>query len=376
MKVAMLGLRGTPGTSGGAEVVAEEISTRLVQLGDEVTVYCRPHYTQGEPAEYKGVRLLYQKSINTKHFEAISHTAVCALNASFSDCDVVHFHSIGPSLMSWLPRLFGKRVVCTSHGIDWQRDKWGRAAKIMLQLGEWASARFPHMTTGVSLMIKEHYNERYNKDIVYIPNGVTLPPLVADTAMLERFGLQKDKYILFLSRIVPEKGLHYLIKAYKELHAAFDEYKLVIAGEPTHTEGYYELIRDLAKGNENIVFTGAVYGIEKLQLFQNAFCFVLPSDIEGMPIVLLESLANGCVPLVSDIAVNKSIVFNEHGRFGYSFKQGDVGALREVFADLLSINTNDLNALRSILRPYVNKHYDWQAIAWKYHESYLLNCPE
>lgn len=298
--------------------------------------------------------------------ETITHTAVCAIKASLSDFDVIHFHSIGPAIMSWLPKLFGKKVVATSHGIDWQRAKWGKAAKAILKLGEWASSVFPDATTGVSLMIKDHYKSRYDKTIEYVPNGVTIPEKSGKTHFLAHNNIKPGQFFLFLSRIVPEKGLHYLIKAYNQLDT---DYQLVIAGEPTHAEGYYEEILELANNKPDIIFVGAAYAEDKAQLFENAFCFILPSDIEGMPIVLLESLAHECFPIVSDIAVNKSIIVTPDGQFGRHFKHSDPNSLRNVMQGTLD-NKQFVADTRKKLLQHTKDNYDWDSIATRYKELY------
>lgn len=367
LKIAMIGSRGLPSTSGGVEVVVEEISTRLICLGMDVTVFCRPHYTRKRPLTYKCIKLKYIPCINTKHFEAISHAFFCSIVAAFSSYDIVHYHSLGPSLMSWIPRIFGKKVVSTCHGLDWKRNKWGKIAKIMLILGEKFSSIFPHRTTVVSKVLQEYFKNNYYGNYKYIPNGVSLPDKIEDTSFLTKYGLEKNGYILFLSRIVPEKGLQYLIRAYKKIYTGK---KLVIAGEHSHTESYFDEINILAKNDDRIIFTGNVFGKEKDQLFFNAFCFVLPSDIEGMPIVLLEALAYGCVVLVSDIPVNKSIVEPVNGeRYGYSFAAGNVNDLQEKLEYILD-NSRKLYKTKTRLKYYVLKNFDWLVISKQYYNFY------
>lgn len=366
LKIVMLGVRGIPASSGGTEWVVEELARRMAAAGHDVTVYCRAHYVPRTLTRCHGVRLRFAPCINTKHLEAISHTFFSTLLIVFSQYDIVHFHSIGPSIMSWLPRFRGMGVVSTSHGLDWQRKKWGPVGRFFLRLGERASAFFPHRTTVVSTFLQTYYKSKYTGDFSYIPNGITLPALTDDQSELQKFNLSKDGYILFLSRIVPEKGLDYLISAYQRLET---DMPLVIAGEPTHTEPYCESLKAACQADSRIRFIGAVYGESKNQLFQHAFCFVLPSELEGMPIVLLEALANQCVPIVSDVPVNQSIVQPGNAVYGYVFKSGDVDSLCTALSEVLE-NPSLITALRPKLRAYAQTQFNWEEIVARYLQLY------
>ncbi|MEM2138619.1 MAG: glycosyltransferase family 4 protein, partial [Candidatus Woesearchaeota archaeon] len=320
MKIAMIGLRGIPAYYGGVENVVENLSIELVNLGNEVTVYCRTQYCPNKIKEFKGVKLKYFSTINTKHTETIYHTFISSLNALFSNYDIVHYHAMGNAIFSFMPRLTRKKTILTLHGLDYEREKWGSLAKKFLKLNEKLSLKFPNAIVSVSENIKEHYWDRYKKDIYYIPNGVNFYKKL-ELNKLKKFGLKKG-YILFLSRIVPEKGLHYLIEAFKKIKT---DKQLVIVGEAIHTEDYFKKIKNMAENDSRIIFTGSLFNDEKQEAFSNASIFVLPSTMEGMPIVLLEAMSYGLPVLASNIKANQ-----ETGKdYIYYFKYMNSDSLKE-----------------------------------------------
>jgi len=361
MKLAMIGLRGIPAKSGGVENVIEALAPRLVKLGMEVTVYCRNPYCKEKPKEYKGVKLKYLPTLNTKHTEAIIHTKLSSLNAMFSNYDIVHYHAMGNGLLSFMPRITGKKTIVTLHGLDYEREKWGFMAKTYLKICEKAISIFPNKVTAVSEKIKEHYQKKYKKQIEFIPNGVEIVnPRPINS--LKKFHLKKGTYILFLSRIVPEKGLHFLIEAFKDIKT---DLKLVIAGDATHTDKYADEVKSLAKDDKRIIFTGALYGNDKTEAYSNALFFVLPSTIEGMPIVLLEAMSFGLCPLVSDIKENTDVIKDN----GYSFKSKDVNDLREKLIFMIK-NPKEIAKKAISSKKLVEAEYNWDEIAKRYYKMY------
>ncbi len=361
MKIAMIGLRGIPAKSGGVEVVVENLAPLLVRSGAEVTVYCRTPYCKERPKEYKGVKLRYLPTINTKHTEAIVHTFLSTMDVMFRRYDIVHYHAMGNGLFSLLPRITGKKTVVTLHGLDWEREKWGSAAKLYLKLCERLISVFPNRVISVSKKIKHHYKKKYGKDIEFIPNGVDIIP-GRKIYLLRKYGLKKDNFILFISRIVPEKGLHTLIDAFKKTKT---DLKLVIAGDPTHTEEYFDELKKLAKRDRRIIFTGPLYGEWKYEAFSNARFFVLPSTIEGMPIVLLEAMSFGLCPLVSDIRENTDVI----GNMGFSFRCKDTEDLRKKLEYMLA-NPELIRKKGKECKAMVEKNYRWDAVAKRTMEVY------
>ncbi|PYG89487.1 glycosyltransferase involved in cell wall biosynthesis [Ruminiclostridium sufflavum DSM 19573] len=357
MKIAMIGQKGIPSRAGGIEIHVGEISERLAFLGCDVEVYCRRDYCDRrfDGESYKGIIIKYTPYIRSKHLDTITHTFTSTISALLSHCDIFHYHALGPSTLAFIPRLFGKRVVCTVHGLDWQRGKWGKLASLYLKLGEYATARFSHKTINVSKNLVNYYREKYGLETGYIPNGVERPDLMKPMLIKEKYGLDKDDYILFLARLVPEKGVHYLIDAFGRIRT---DKKLIIAGGASHSEKYENELRLLAGSNENIIFTGFVRDLELAELYSNAYFYVLPSDVEGLPISLLEAMSYGNCCLVSDITENTDVI----GSIGYSFKKSNVRDLEQKLGMLLE-NKSRVLKVKGLAGQYILNKYNWDQIA-------------
>ncbi len=380
MRIGVVGLitigGASSGTAGGVEKLIEEVTVRQAAHGHRVTVYCRGRYNRDGLTEYQGVRLVNLPAIYTKHLEAITHSFLSMLWA-IAQNDVIQFHSMGPALLSFFPRLFGRKTVCTLHGLDYRRDKWGALAKFVLRVGEHCALRFPNATTVVSRFMEKHYREEAGRKVTYIPNGV---PIVAERSLdkLKRFGLEPNKYILYLSRIVPEKGCHYLVEAFRKVDT---DMKLAIVGDSRHAAEYLDRVKKIAGDDPRIVFTGALYGEEKEEAYSNAYVFCLPSDLEGLPIVLLEAMGNGRCCLVSDIPEMVEVVDPRRlgyapssadapeGPYGYTFKQGNVDDLAAQLQITIA-SPRDVEAMRSTARAYVQVEYSWDHIAAAYENVY------
>lgn len=352
MKIAMIGSRGIPFTYSGIETHLEQLCPRLVKKGLGITVYGKIN-ERFPYRKFKGVRIQQLPAVPTKHLETISRSALSVYNELFSENDIVHFHALGPSILAFLPRAFRKRTVVTVHGLDWQRAKWGRFATACLKAGEWASVNFCDATICVSRQLKQYYIDKYGADAKYVPNGVEVPKRKSPHK-IQAMGLRKENYILFLSRLVPEKGAHYLINAFKRIKT---EMKLVIAGGPGHTQAYVEEIKAMAAGDHRIIFTGFVSGNTLVELFSNAYLFVLPSEMEGLPIALLEALSYGRCVVTSDIPENLEVSADH----GFAFKNRDASSLKSVLVSLLKDpvlvkQTGDMG------RAMVQKAYNWDLI--------------
>lgn len=328
----MVGQRGVPATFGGIEHHVENLGARLAARGHHVTVYCRTNYGLERPATYRGMSLRHLPTAGTKHLDAISHSAISTAAAMARPHDVVHYHAIGPGLLSPLPRfLSGARVVQTIHGLDDERAKWGRAAKAVLSTAGWLSARVPHATIAVSRALADHYASR-GRDAVYIPNGVDRRTRRTADEITRRFGLTAGSYILFLGRLVPEKAPDLLIRAFGSLPG---DCRLVIAGGSSFTDDYVQSLHDLAAADPRVLLTGYVYGEVLDELYSNAAAFVLPSALEGLPLTLLEAAAYGTPVVVSDIAPHLEVVGTEgpgHRVFPSGSAEGLADALRRSLA--------------------------------------------
>ncbi|MFA5802824.1 MAG: glycosyltransferase family 4 protein [Thermoleophilia bacterium] len=366
MKIAVLGTKGIPARFGGIERHCEELYPRIAARGHEVTVFVRRWYTP-VTGPYRGVTLKAAPTANFKGLDAFAHTAAGSFEAMFQGFDIVHFHAIGPSLFSFMPRLSRSGTVATVHALDWQRAKWGRGARAVLKAGEWASAHFPQRTIVVSQELKKYFMEKYGRETVYIPNGVVPVEKPRARDLIGKLGLEPGKYLLFLGRLVPEKGCHDLIQAYL---GSGIQMPLVIAGGTSHSDDYVQRLKSMAAdisgadqqgdGKGRVIFTGNVEGELHHQLSGHAALFILPSMLEGLPIVLLEMLSLGIPVLASDIGPNREALLD--GEFGAIFKAGDVADLRSKLVQSLK-RLEELGKKADAGRRHVRKANDWDKIA-------------
>ena len=356
LRVAMIGLRGIPATYGGVERAVEELAAHLAERGHEVTVYARTAYSERDVTEFRDVSITRLPQINTKHLEAASHTFLALLHAlALGRFDVIHLHATGPGAMAPVARLAGIPVVVTIQGLDWRREKWGRAARFVLQMASRLAAKSPNRAIVVSRELQRYYREELGASTSYIPNGVKPEEPPVARAMLD---LEPDSYVLFLGRLVPEKHVDTLIRAYRQVEGSTP---LVIAGPGTHSPHYVAEVTRLAEQDERVHVLGPQYGAEKAWLLQNARVFVQPSSIEGLPIALLEALAAGCFPVVSAIPENLEPVTVGGDQLGVSFPVGDEAALAGALR--AAIDSPERSETSARLGDNVRREYDWEAIA-------------
>ncbi len=326
MRIAMVGQKGIPATYGGIERHVEEIGARLVERGHEVTVYARPHYTR-LGGMYRGMRIQRLPSINTKHLDTITHCMMSTVDALFRKFDIVHFHALGPSLFSSFPHLRKTRTVVTVHGLDWQRGKWGRLAAWFLRECERPAIAFPDRTIVVSKALQEYFRNRYKVETAVIPNG-TNPAVMRPPNKIRKYGLDRHRYVLFVGRLVPEKGCHMLLEAFTGLKT---DAQLVMAGGSSFSDGYVDSLMRIRNGDERIHMLGYVYGDLLEELFSNAYLIVQPSFLEGFSISLVEAMSHGKAILASDIPENIEVIED----CGMTFRTQDVDDLREKLQLLL-----------------------------------------
>lgn len=363
LKIAMLGQKHVLSNEGGVEKVVREISTRLVRLGCDVTCYDRrtKHVMNSEEnlstlSEYEGVKIKSCITIDKKGLAAVSSSFFATLKILFSDVDVVHFHAEGPSAMIPIIKFFSKKkIIATIHGLDWKRDKWGTGfASRYIKFGEKMAAKYADEIIVLSDGVKKYFEETYNRDTHFIPNGVSRPEVLSSNIIGSKYSLKKDDYFLFLGRIVPEKGIHYLIDAYNQIST---NKKLVIAGGASDTDSYYEEVKRKAQNNKKIIFTGFVQGQELDELYSNAYVYVLPSDLEGMPLSLLEAMSYGNCCVTSDIEECVTVMED----CGITFKKGEIQDLSQVL-QRLNDNVNLVKKTKSESTQFILKKYNWDDI--------------
>lgn len=354
----MIGQKGYPPIHGGIEKHVAELAARLPALGIDVDIFSRPHYsTLDGPAGLPGVRVRRVPSIATKHLDAISHSVLATLQVLGDRCDIVHYHALGPGLLAGLPRRLGrpKRTVVTVHGLDWQREKWGGFARRVLKVGESAAAVLPDGTIVVSKALRDHYLAQHRRAVTYIPNGIGAAVERAPREIRER-GIT-GPYVLFVGRLVPEKGCHLLLEAWGRLPSALRErWRLVIAGDAGFTPAYTARLRSEAP--EGTLFLGYVHGPILEELYTNAGLVVLPSTLEGLSITLLEGMSYGRACLVSDIPPNVEAAAGAAALFS----SGDAEALRAALAGLLPDEARRA-ALGGLGRERVTAAYSWDTVA-------------
>lgn len=354
LKIAYIGQRGVPPTFGGIERYVDEIVKRLPQEEVETYTYCRRHYVENNYVDY--TTQLFVPSLETKGFEAFSHSFFSTIDSLRHSFDIIHFQALGPSLFSCIPKVKGVKIVATIHGLDWQRAKWGKGAKAVLKAGDWMAGHTASALISVSKNLKRYYENKYKTDVFFVPIGFSEPKIVNINEINRKFGLKPFKYILFLNRIVPEKGAHYLIEAFKGIKR--DDFKLVVAGSTFQGDTYIEYIKDLAKDDERIVFTDYVSRDEVHELYSNAYFFALPSELEGMPAVVLESMSHKCPVLVSDIEENLDVIKRDGEVYGFICKNKDVSDIKKQMIYLLE-HPEIVNNMRLPGYDFVYKEYSW-----------------
>lgn len=351
LKIAFIGGRGVIGKYSGIETYYEEVGSRLAGMGHEVTAYCRSYFTP-PMAAHRGVRIVRLPTLRTKHLETLLHTFVSTIHACFSRYDIVSYHTLGPSMFAFIPRLFGKKTVVTVQGLDWKRGKWEGITRTVLKFCEWTSARLPDKTIVVSRTLLEHYRRQHSSQCVYVPNGTQIRQR-RSAGELRKLGLKPGQYALFLGRFSPEKNCHLLIEAFEQVETPM---KLVLAGGSSHTDDYVARLRQ--HESDRIQFSDWIGGDVLEEVLTNAALFVLPSDMEGMSLALLDAMGAGVCALASDVAENREVI----GGAGFTFKQGDTQDLRRMLELLLSdAALRETAGFRA--RERVVKFYLWDRVA-------------
>jgi glycosyltransferase involved in cell wall biosynthesis len=350
MKVVVTGTRGIPDILGGVETHCQELFPRVVRHGIDVTLIRRACYVDKPMAEYEGVKLVDVATPKSKAFEAIIHTVKAVWLARFRyDADIVHIHAIGPALVTPLARMLGLKVVFTHHGHDYDRDKWGRVAKLVLRLGERMGTKYANRVISISNVITDNLRRLYGRqDIDLIYNGVPQAVRVTDADYLKSLNVEPHRYIFAMGRFVPEKNFHHLIEAFGRINAK--GYKLVLAGDNMIEDDYSRSLKLLAKDHD-VVLTGFIKGLSLQTLLTNAAGFVLPSSHEGLPIALLEAMSYDLPVVVSDIPANKAVGLAD----GCYFHTGNIDELE---SRLQTMVESDFTPVK-----YDMKEYDWDRIA-------------
>ena len=368
-RIAMIGHKFIPSRDGGVEVVVSNLAPHLAQTGYDVTCYNRTNKDhkklrkeKGLAREYRGVHLIWTPTIDRRGLAAMSSSVIATIMASFRRFDLIHFHTEGPCVLCGLPRLLGKKVVVTVHGLDHQRQKWGRFASAYIMQGEKAAVRHANSIIVLSEGVRKYFLEKYGRETVLIPNGIEPAVIRPADEITKQFGLAPREYILFLGRLVPEKGIHYLIEAYRKMRT---DKKLVIVGGTSDTNAYVRQLYEMAGNDPSIIFTGFQQGLIMEELYSNAYLYVLPSDLEGMPLTLLEAMNYKCCCVTSDIGECADVMDG----CGFTFPRGNVEELRKTLQDLCD-HPEKVQEHREEAGRVISSKYTWQDITAQTDELY------
>lgn len=360
MKIAMYGHKRVPSREGGVEIVVEELSTRMVRKGNQVTCFNRGG--KGVNSEnfqkkydYKGIHIKTVPTIDKKGLAAVSSSFFASIVTALGKSEIVHIHAEGPAFFAWIPKLFCKKIVVTVHGLDWQREKWkGGFASWFIRKGEEHAVRYADEIIVLSKNVEQYFWEKYNRNTRFIPNGVNRPEIKEADQIQKQFGLKKNEYLLFLGRLVPEKGLTYLLEAFSKVDTNL---KLVIAGGSSDTDEFERKLKAKAQKDSRIIFTGFVQGELLEELYSNAYIYVLPSDLEGMPLSLLEAMSYGNCCLVSDIKELIEVVEDR----AVTFPKGNVVVLTEKLQYLCN-HPEKVEIYKKDAADFICEKYDWNLV--------------
>lgn len=360
MKIAVIGAKGLPARQGGIERYCEEIYPRIVQCGHSVDLFSRSKYDGGTLWKYdfQGVNAISLPSVTFKRSDAFVNSLTASILTTGNSYDIIHIHALGPAIVSCVSRfLTSSKVVVTCHGLDWKRAKWGNFSTRMILQGEKNAVRYAHKIAVVSEDLRSYFLETYGLDTVYIPNApgayVEADPQFAYGTSI---GLKPKRYLLFLGRLVPEKRLDLIIQAFKRIEPG--NWKLAIAGGASDTREYVEELHNIAGDNKNIIFLGELHGRYLSEVMQNAGLFVLPSDLEGLPLVLLEAMQEGVPVVASDIPPHQQLIGTHRGTL---FKAGDLDSCSQALEWALD-NPSELAERAHQAQKHVRLNYNWERV--------------
>lgn len=322
LRIAAFGFRSLPPSEGsaGADKFALELFPRIGNRGHSVVVYNR-QYPNKEVAKksYHNITIKTFSTTKKQGFDTLLHSFKCTWDIIVNNtADIIHIQNGGNSIWALPLRLFGKKVFISQDGVDWKRNKWSWYAKLYLKFSAYLTAWIPNQVIFDNVIAKNLFEERFNKKFEFIPFGSEVSPVEEDNAILEKYQVSKGGYYLFVGRFIPDKGLHYLIPAF--IQAQTDKKLILIGGSPNPSP-YDEQLKSMA--NDQVVFGGFAYGDDVIRLMRNCYCYIQPSDVEGLSPVVLTVMGLGVPLIVSDIEENIYAVEDT----ATTFKKGDIASL-------------------------------------------------
>ena len=361
LKIAFLGSRGIPARYSGFETFYEQLATRLVKRGHQVTVYNRSHFIKDVKDKYQGVRIVSLPSIPTKHLDTITHTLMSSLHTLFQNYEIVYYCIVGNSPLVWIPRLVGARVLLNVDGEDWSREKWSGFARWYQRKCEWVSAKTAQVIISDARAIQERYNNLYGAKTIFVPYGANIQ-YDSNHHALEKLGLQPDQYILYVGRFVPENAIDLLIRAFKKVKT---EKKLVIIGDAPYAEKYKHYLHEIA--DNRVIFTGYAFGSDYNQLSSHAYVYVQPSGVDGTRPALLDQMGFGNCVLVRNSTVNMEVI----GGCGCFFNRERMpDSLAEKLQELVD-SPGTVNYFREKSRSRIEQYYNWEWLTDFYEDLFI-----
>lgn len=366
MRLAAFGFRSIPPQNGsaGAEKFATELYPRLVEMGFNVTAYNRVYGNKefNKTLEYSGVKIINIKTVNKSGFDSLIHSFKVTIDIIIKNStDIVHIHNGGNSIFSIILRLFGKKVFISQDGVDWKREKWSWYAKLYLYISSFITAFFPNGVIFDNVFSKEFFEKRYKKKYDFVPYGSEITIQENDESILQKIGLTKGDYFLFVGRFIPDKGLQYLIPAFEKLKT--DKKLVLVGGSPNPSE--FEI--GIKKTSDSrIIFPGFIYGNDTAILMKNCYAYIQPSDLEGLSPVILTVMGLGVPLICSNIEENLFIVKDD----ALTFIKSSVEDLKNKLQYSLD-NFNLVYQLAQKGKIRINRDYSWDSIAKQHKEIFL-----
>lgn len=365
MRIAAFGFRSIPPANGaaGADKFALELFPRLVKRGHTVTAYNRRYPDVFvNVTDYRGVKIKTFKTTSKKGFDTLLHSLKCTFDIIFNNtADIVHIQNGGNSIWALPLRLFGKKVFISQDGVDWKRDKWSWYAKLYLKISSFVTAYVPNQVIFDNIIAKRLFENKFNKEFKFIPFGSEVEVGDADTSILQKLGIEKGGYYLFVGRFIPDKGLHYLIPAFKNAHT---NKKLVLIGGSPNPSSYEKQIINMA--NTQTIFPGYVYGNDVTVLMSNSYCYIQPSDVEGLSPVVLTVMGLNVPLIVSDIEENEYAVLDTARKF----KKGNIDSLTSEI-NFCENNYAEMISLAQKAYERASSVFNWEAVTDEHVEVFL-----
>ena len=359
MRIAILGTRGIPASYGGFETFAEHLSTRLVARGHDVTVYCRAHYVSPRQLEYHGVRLQVLPTIRHKYFDTVVHAFLSAVHAVPSRFDAALICNAANAPFASILRFTGTPVAINVDGLEHKRKKWNWLGRLYYLLAERLATILPNVTVTDARVIQDYYSARYHAESTMIAYGAEVERK-PDRAMVRRWRVEPNRYVLYVSRLEPENNARMVIEAFKKVRTA---YRLLVVGDAPYAHDYIRDLKERARGDRRIIFTGFVFGQDYRALQQNAYCYVHATEVGGTHPALLEAMGYGNCVLTLATPENIEAV-------------GDAGI---AYADEVDLTQKLQRVLRdgSLVQSYRNRaqlrvqqNYDWDQVVDQYEQLF------